>query len=103
MDNITKLYEVILGYKCNMPDIDCNRNCDKCEDYLPNNFTAEKQLELIKFKCRFGGISIHDLSGHWKVGNIASGTFSQALAGLILQLWDELTDTQKEEIKEILE
>ena len=116
--NINKLYEVALGYKCNMPDIDCNHNCNKCDDYLPNRFTAEKQLELIKFVGKLKeddeiGIQYQKYNNLWFTclrdtydGSLNTWIhhkhFDQALAGLILELWDKLSSKQREEVRRIL-
>ena len=120
--NIAKLYELALGYKCNMPDIDCNHNCSKCEDYIPNKFTPEKQLELIKWLQLSDNLDnllmfYHDINNRWclivemlpESSNIPTERlhcsheeFEQALASLITNLWNDLTDEQRNEIKEIL-
>lgn len=112
-DNIEKLYEIAGVYLCNMPDIDCSKECDKCEDYNP--FTAEKQLELIKW---VSDIFIFRTYARLKKETTCfltereygcdeyfckSSTLEQALAGLIIDLWRDLTGDQKQEIKEILQ
>lgn len=71
-------------------------------------FTAEKQLELIKCLANIETISMQSDGEDYQVlTEFESGdwlaTFEQALASLILELWQELTDNQKQEIKEILE
>ena len=104
-NNIEKLYEFAEVYKCNMPDIDCSKECEKCEDYNP--FTPEKQLELIKWLSQNFDIVrfwvehseyITEINGVFDVDK----EFNQALAGLILELWNDLTDKQRNEVKEIL-
>lgn len=37
-----------------------------------------------------------------KENEIKNIDFSQALAGLVCELWEDLTDTQKEEIRKVL-
>ena len=115
-DNIQKLYEVALGYKCNMPDIDCNHNCNKCDDYLPNRFTAEKQLELIKWLAHKahngllinkhitdGGASmVFDNLGYESTLAGSSISFEECLANLINNVWINLTEEERTQIKEIL-
>lgn len=111
-NNIAKLYELALGYKCNMPDVDCNHNCSKCEDYIPNKFTPEKQLELIKFISNFKVYeTLKQMGGKWfmcaSIGcndyyEARNTNFSQALSGLVIQLWNDLTDEQRNKVKEIL-
>lgn len=84
------------------------------EKYYPE-FTAEKQLELIKWltKRRDFALDYYPSSNIW----VAKTEFyweyyektyeheetEQALAGLINNLWQDLTDTEKAEIKRILE
>lgn len=105
-NNIAKLYELAEVYQCNMPDIDCSKECEKCEDY--NQFTPEKQLELIKLLVKIGLLQIgHSAFGNFQFCNFThSGDYKaeldEALASFIIQLWNDLTDKQKEEIKEIL-
>lgn len=105
-DNIQKLYEITGVYLCNMPDVDCSKECGKCEDYNP--FTAEKQLELIKYLANIETIATQFDGGDYQVltesnfGNWCK-TFEQALASLTLELWQDLTDNQKQQIKEILQ
>lgn len=76
-------------------------------------FTAEKQLELIKW------LSVHTYRNYflirysfqsysWQlecnmVDSEKLGTFDKALASLINHLWQDLTDADKAQIKEILE
>ena len=109
-DNIQKLYEITGVYLCNMPDVDCSKECGKCEDYNP--FTAEKQLELIKWlaqkesKLEIGyspvyGYCIENPTDTccYYFGN----QFDSALANLVNDLWQDLTDNQKQQIKGILE
>ena len=79
-------------------------------------FTPEKQLELIKwlsytflghFHCYTVSHRFSDNFGNYCVGIGRCETyhkhFDQALSGLVIQLWNDLTDKQKEEIKEILQ
>ena len=59
-------------------------------------FTPEKQLELIKW---FGKNSIMK-----KVYDIYNREdFSQALAGLVCEIWEDLTDEQREEVRGIIQ
>ena len=96
--------------------------------YIPNGveidgklyppFTAEKQIELIKWlainKEDFG---IHyrnyDEEYHWVCGcefNVEDylrfdedRTFEESLAGLINNIWQDLTEEEKQQVKGILE
>lgn len=83
------------------------------EFYPP--FTAEKQIELIKWlaKRQDFGLNYYPNSKMWVAQTQFSWEFysktyehkefKQALAGLINNLWQDLTDTEKAEIKRILE
>ena len=78
-------------------------------------FTAEKQIELIKWlgknKNGFGlfddgteGLSCQcDFYWEWFRNDFYAEDFDNALAGLINSLWQDLTDADKAQIKEILE
>lgn len=72
-------------------------------------FTTEKQLELIKWLIKYDelhagfddneyGFSSLNYSGNYKKG------FAEALASLInYELWQDLTEEERKQIKEILE
>ena len=108
-DNIQKLYEI-----AGVPRIYSEFNNGK-ETVVENVFSPYRQLELIKWVSDifvFRTFTRLKKETYCFLTEREYGcdeyfckdvTFSQALAGLILQLWDELTDTQKKEIKEILE
>ena len=99
-----------MNAKCGKQE-DCTTLC-RCaytrEEYPP--FTAEKQLELIKWLIQevdnlqlwhFGG---KEETFDFDLGkiNAKGATFEETLAKLINNLWQSLTDTEKEQIKEIL-
>ena len=74
---------------------DCtDRDCKECGYYIMPPFTAEKQIELIKWLTR-------------REPKVEIGYFGDqlgnALAGLINNLWQDLTKEEKQQIKEILE
>ena len=108
-DNIQKLYEI-----AGVDSVGLNTYTLK--DEYPS-FTAEKQLELIKFISNtdvFGNFHCYIVSARWSVdyGKWAVGVggcdicheqFEQALAGLVLEMWDGIPDNQKQEIKRILQ
>ncbi len=118
-DNIQKLYYIAGVYLCNMPDVDCDKECDKCEDYNP--FTAEKQLELIKWLLHHKQttqVELRFFENHYCISHcteheendaveyVRTGSekqFEQALADLFNDMWQDLTANQKTKIKEILE
>lgn len=77
-----------------------------CYGYPP--FTPEMQLEIIKwFGKNFDIIRywINDSEYIVEINGIFGNNkdFSQALADLICELWDDLTPEQREQIKRILE
>ena len=108
-DNIQKLYEI-----AGVDFVGFNTYTLK-DEYPP--FTAEKQLELIKFISNtdvFCNFHCYIVSARWSVdyGKWAVGVggcdvcheqFEQALAGLVLEMWDGIPDNQKQEIKRILQ
>ena len=117
MSEIIKLYENA-GIKpyiyCSKPRLDCNAretgNCKKdCEYYsgekLFTPFTAEKQLELIKWLAK-QPLTIDNVDGEFEfsTGYKLSdfGNFEESLAKLINNLWQDLTETEQEEIRKIL-
>lgn len=115
MSEITKLYENAGVLKeCLSPCYinktwrkthDCP-NCDNRESYPP--FTAEKQIKLIKWLMKYDeihgdyndgyGFSTLNYSGKYKKD------FEEALASIINnELWQDLSEEEKQQIKEILE
>lgn len=124
MSEIEKLYENAGIEKtkgdclfCPLDVHTCVRSYDECPYYYPL-FTAEKQIELIKMlsinyvdkpnktlwinKDEIANewfISVH-YSDHYGYSNHADN-FEEALAGLINQLWQDLTEEEKQQVKEI--
>ena len=95
-----------------------------CKFIEPYNFTAEKQLELIKWLGKLEehleiDIEYQKRNELWCISLRETAVicpyyddlknwvyhkhFDQALAGLILDIWQDLTDDQKQEIKNILD
>ena len=77
-------------------------------------FTAEKQIELIKwlakkddYTCNYCEIEPRKDGQEWlsycHFKSWTSNTFEKALAGLINNLWQDLTEEEKASIKNILE
>ena len=75
-------------------------------------FTAGKQIKLIKWLGKHKqGLGI-DFYGEWSIGvkfeweeykyTKESESFEEALAGLINNLWQDLTEEERKQIKEIL-
>lgn len=114
MSEIEKMYENAKVEKyphccditCGEPTIRCKDCPDYIEIYPP--FTAEKQIELIKWLARKGLIQIN-YSSHqcyqfnsFRVGGDYKTDISEALASHCNNLWQDLTEEEKQQIKEIL-
>ena len=111
MGEIEKLYEnaeVKLRKVCTNVDCDCDKVfCDECEYFKDNifAFTAEKQIELIK---KLGNINMDIDNGCYMSSEILEveahrDTFEETLAEFVNNLWRNLTEAEKQQIKEILE
>lgn len=127
MGEVEKLYELAGIEKEFEQPAECRKNpyilCEGCmfydngkclnkKDYPP--FTAEKQIELIKWlgSIKDYTVEIDKFKGVYYVGCREAGSnnknwgshilFEEALAELINDLWQDLTATEREEIKEIL-
>ena len=116
MSEITKLYENAgILKECLSPCYinktwrkthDCP-NCDNRENYP--SFTAEKQIELIKwlvknqdiFKITYHREFLWCSSIEW-VESDCYEEFDESLADLINTIWQDLTEEEKQQIKEIL-
>ena len=103
MSEIEKLYS-LAGFKMNWTAI----GDGDIEDCYPP-FTAEKQIELIKWLAKFDDFYVlkdFEFDKYRSLcGLVASeyvDTFEEMLANLILNIWDELTKKQKKQIQEIL-
>lgn len=110
VDNIQKLYEIAGVKQLQHPYYLLTYMIDG-KPYPP--FTAEKQLDLIKFVSNFKVYEVikHENRKWYMCACIGcddyyesrSESFDQAVAGLIINLWQDLTEEQKQEIKRILE
>lgn len=95
--------------------IDKLYSCGNCKHFCKKNyppFTAEKQLELIKWLAVKGDFdSSIDIAkntyDYWtmyfKGARWTAEGFEESLAGLINTLWQDLTEEERKQIKEILE
>lgn len=126
MTNIQKLYELakVVKYRAinrhnpllkygdynNLDDvITFGDDFDIELDYPP--FTAEKQLELIKWLAFERRVSIKFINAKWYLYTAEMGistsakyeTFEQLLAEFICNMWKDLTEEQREEIRGILQ
>lgn len=115
MSEIEKLYEntgikkkaECSGCKGHIGLGQCNSK-NGCINKLYPEFTAEKQLSLIKWLAKTRQVHITCLLDNWIIeGFVRYGkkyeSFELALAGLINTLWQILTEAEKAEIKGILE
>ena len=114
MSEIEKMYEnagINKNCHANIKFDDCIYSPSDCGNYNYPDFTAEKQLELIKWL-----INEVDYIAMWHfnnpkkpydfdLGRHNSGgkTFEDALAQMINNLWQDLAEEEKQQIKEILE
>ena len=69
-------------------------------------FTAEKQIELIKWLAK-GEVKINNEDGEYEFSIFDTVTdfssFEESLADLINRMWQSLAEEEKQQIKEILE
>ena len=75
----------------------------KCDVFYPP-FTAEKQIELIK---KLGNINIDIDNGCYMSSEILEveahcDDFEETLAEFVINLWQDLTSDEQEQIREIL-
>ena len=126
MNEVEKMYRNV-GIKQKYCNKVCEANrypyqgwCKECKHlstkYPP--FTAEKQLELIKWLAnkklcisspqavntyvdKFWHIGINPFN--FKLDMVNDLTFEECLSGLVNYLWQDLTEEEKQQIKEILE
>lgn len=107
MNEVTKLYENA-GVKVPIVKLKIFKD-DNGKIYTRPPFTAEKQLELIKWLIKYDelhadfndneyGFSSLNYSGNYKKD------FAEALASVInFELWQTLTEEERKQIKEVLE
>lgn len=127
MNEVEKMYRNSGIEECNRLLKPCpfENECDGCEYNWYPEFTAEKQLELIKWLARkdYGNytesllISIRDGYNYLSAGittdfgsecfyenyTFDNKQFDEAVAGLINTLWNKLTEEERKQIKNILE
>lgn len=81
------------------------------EEYPP--FTAEKQLELIKwlarkdsYSCNYSEIKPRDNNEEWMSYSVFKAgfahSFEESLAGIVNNIWQDLTEEEQEQIRSIL-
>lgn len=122
MSEIEKMYKNA-EVKKQIPK-ECSNNelyCKECkahiEDAMPYcknaeypPFTAEKQLELIKWLVNYGQFFCHKFEDEWVIDDeynldnacISKSTFQECLTAYVNNLWQDLTEIEQEEIRKIL-
>lgn len=107
MNEIEKLYKNAGFSKKQCKDYSCIvcEQYNECIKYPP--FTTEKQLLLIQWLAKTRPIHINFYIDKWVIeGMVRYGkrydTFEDALSGYINQIWQDLTEEEKQQIKEIL-
>jgi len=119
MNESEKLYEnaglETLPYCCDYTCGEPTKRCKDCPDFreIYPPFTAEKQLELIKWLVQnsYRNYFTIDYSFDKKLWrckcNLSDSDyefiFEESLASLINSLWQDITTDEKQKIKEILE
>lgn len=72
----------------------CGRSYDECLYYYPP-FTAEKQIELIKWMIK--------TNHRYFIQYISVDNFSETIASIFNSYWQSLTPEEKQQVKGILE
>ena len=123
MSEVEKLYSLAwIEPRCNIyPTFyDCvkhpHEKCEDCVEWEYPPFTAEKQIELIKwllksFDMDFSLIEQRidttldgiNWTGSCIGGSGSAHTFEDSLCMAIIDLWQDLTEVEQNEIREILE
>jgi hypothetical protein len=113
MSDIEKMYEncgIYPDCKARECGLDYCANSSGCGYAVYPDFTAEKQIELIKWLIhKYKTISIeHQLNLFYiNIRDIYTGMvhieFDETIAGLINNLWQSLTEEEKQQVKGILE
>lgn len=96
MNEVEKMYRnsSIEKHKKTMQDIETGKDVLTLDSFYPE-FTAEKQLELIKWMIK--------TNHRYFIQDIIADDFSETLAGVFNLYWQDLTDAERTQIKEILE
>ena len=125
MKEVEKMYKnagiaKIGNKKCTPAEfLDCQNYCfisenNKCDKYSYGYppFTAEKQLELIKWLIQYVGefyvsFTAFGTLKDWEMlydlkFSVHRNSFEECLAGFINSLWQDLTSEEKEQIRRIL-
>lgn len=112
MNEVEKLYENAGLHKCTNIGNFCKHigaTCERCKKHKYPPFTAEKQLNIVKFLLNKS--VYYDTYGdreYWfhlsdEIENSKYREFDEAIAECINKMWEDLRDYEKVQIKEILE
>ena len=116
MNEVEKMYKNVgIAKRCTSKD-SCHKDfvvCLRCYAYRLPPFTTEKQLELIKFLMeqedfswtivRQGKNTEYIFYVGYEYSSEGFKEFTEALAGIVNELWQDLTEEERKQIKEILE
>ena len=112
MSEIEKMYKNAGIEKCNRFLKPCpfGNECDGCEHYWYPEFTAEKQIELIKwlakkdlmYRLTYERDFLWCSQLEWQ-SSFCYESFEESLANLINTIWQDLTEEEKQQVKGILE
>lgn len=97
MSEVAKMYKNA-GVEPICDGIDCGTCTAKCNNGRYPEFAAEKQIEIVCFLINRGV----KLSFNCEQGKINMQFIQRGLAGLINSLWQDLTESEREQIKEVL-
>lgn len=113
MSEIEKMMQNAGIRKGRMSDEDCAEDCldYECKNCRYSNyppFTAEKQLEIVKFMLHKGIYYDTDGDTYWfhisdEIENATYRPFEEAIAEFINVFWQLLIEKERKQIKEILE
>ena len=116
MNEVEKMYEnAEPNRNCNLYKhfTECpmkHTQCEDCENFVYPPFTAEKQLKILQLLTQRCDLTISHFT-EWEFIHFdgqeptqVTGTdFVETFAKLINKYWQDLTDTEKAQVKEILE
>lgn len=104
MSEIEKMYEnanvETLSYCCDGTHGEPTKRCKGCPDYreIYPQITAEKLINLVMFLINKGDFNIKKGSV-----DITFESFTNCIAGLINNIWQDLSEEEKQQVKGILE
>ena len=115
MNEVEKLYEncgIYPDCRARECGLDYCANSSACGYAVYPEFTAEKQLELIKWLIQNKRLCIHkaEYSDNFymdttttRLNGVDNSSFEECLASMLNLIWQDLTEEEKEQIKGILE